>query len=630
MAEPIGGLPIRAERLAIVGLACRVPGASTPEQFWQLLIEGRDEITRIPADRREMYDGVAAATDVSAAAQWGGFLPDLDRFDPDFFNISPAEAPFIDPQQRLFLQVAWECLEDAGIVPSQLAGSRTGVFVGQATHDHAMLWGTQSRHAGPYSNPGYSHAVTANRISYLLDLHGPSLAVDTACSSSLVAVHLAAQSIAAGECDSALVGGVSVLLSASPQVGAARLTALAIDGRCRAFDAAGSGYVRSEGAGAVMVKRLRDAERDGDFIYAVIESTVMNQDGRTNGLTAPSGRAQTALISSAIIGARLRPADVDYVEAHGTGTPLGDPIEARALGTALAERDRPLLIGSAKANVGHLEAAAGITGLIKVALMLRHRLVPPTPHFTKPNPLIDMRRLRLVVPTTVMDWPDTGRRAVAGVSSFGFGGTNAHVVLSGIEPRPAQRHAEPAHDEPVLFALSGRRAEAVRSLAAAHLATVATADGWSELAARAAATQHHRAHHNHRAAVVGDRLDDIVAQLTDLADGRATTHQTTGRRAPRLAFIYSGHGSQWEEMGRELLDRDAAFTDAVDTCDHALTPTLGWSVAAVLRGHQSVDLDDIAVSQPFEHEVDLEGVVDVRRAGGARDRAGRGRRAQHG
>ncbi|MGW6940712.1 type I polyketide synthase [Streptomyces xanthophaeus] len=608
----------RAEPVAVVGLGCRVPGADSPQALWQLLREGRDEITGIPPEREAFAAAVRAAGDRATGAQWGGFLPDVDRWDPEFFGISAAEAARMDPQQALALEVAWRAFEDAGIVVADRAGSRTGVFIGQATHDYAMTVGDRpGAAAGPFTNPGISHAVTASRLSYLWDLRGPALSVDTACSSSLVAVHLAVQSLLAGECDLALAGGVNALLSPVPQLGAAGLTALAADGRCRTFDAAGQGYVRAEGAGAVVLRRLSDAVAAGDHVHAVIRATGVNQDGRTNGLTAPSGRAQSELIGATLRRAQVASAEeLGYVELHGTGTPLGDPIEARALATGvaaglgdgrgdgLADPDRaPLLVGSVKANIGHLEGAAGILGLIKAALVLSHRSVPANPHFTTVNPLIDLDRLGLRVPVEEAPWPEAAR--FAAVSSFGFGGTNAHAVLERAPDRTPVRAKASGTEGPVMLPLSAHDPESLAEVAESWQERIQGAASWDEVRDAARAAAEHRAHLPWRAAVVAADREELLDALKRLASGDRRPQRSAPVAEPRLGFVYSGHGSQWEGMGRELLRTSPAFEQQVTVVDEALAPLLGWSPMAVLAGRQPADLDDIRVTQPLIMTVQL-------------------------
>src|SRR5262245_43159307 len=424
------------EPIAVIGIGCRFPGgANTPDAFWALLDQGRDAVTEVPADRwnsRTFYDPDPAKLG-KTQARWGGFVEGLDRFDPNFFGISPREASRMDPQQRLLLEVAWEALEDGGQVQARLAGSRTAVFVGIASWDYSLVQcGSRDRGGlDVYSNTGGSLSIAANRISYCFDFKGPSAAVDTACSSALVAVHLACQSIRAEGCPLALAGGVNALLLPDWYIGFSRLGMLSPDGRCKAFDARANGFVRSEGAGVVVLKPLAQALADGDRVYAVIRGTAVNQDGRTPGMTVPDQEAQETLLVEACRSAGVAPSKVQYVEAHGTGTLVGDPIEARALGRVLSvgrPAGQSCVIGSVKTNIGHLEAGAGIAGLIKTALALHHRRIPGNLHFDRPNQDIDFDGLRLRVPTCSEPWPASGGPAVAGVRACGFGGQIADVV----------------------------------------------------------------------------------------------------------------------------------------------------------------------------------------------------------
>lgn len=426
------------EPIAVVGIGCRLPGgASSPAAFWQLLRAGTDAIRAVPAERWCPDDVRARAGDMPGlvAARWGGFLDQIDGFDAAFFGITATEAQSMDPQQRLLLEVAWEALEDGGLPPDSLRGSRTGVFVGMSFYDYGVraLYPRDLGRITPYSGTGNTFSIAAGRISYVLGLTGPSIAVDTACSSSLTAVHLACQSLRTGECDMAMAGGVNLIIEPHAGVSLGRMEALASDGRCKPFDAAADGIVRSEGCGVVVLKPLGAALRDGDRVYALIRGSASNQDGRSNGLTAPNGRAQRELIRLALARARVAPADVGFVETHGTGTRLGDPIEVHALGDVLGTgRDpaRPVIIGAAKSNIGHTEACAGIAGLIKAALVVQHGTIPANLHFHQPSPHIDWKRLSVAVAAEPMRWPSSpGVRRIAGVSSFGFSGTNVHVIL---------------------------------------------------------------------------------------------------------------------------------------------------------------------------------------------------------
>jgi phthiocerol/phenolphthiocerol synthesis type-I polyketide synthase D len=421
--------------IAIVGFGCRLPGGThSPSAFWEVLRSGRDVVATVPEGRWDAYrqasSGHAAAVD--GANRNGAFLDDVDGFDTEFFGISPAEAAQMDPQQRILLEVAWEALEHAGMPADALAASRTGVYVGACGDDHGRVTLEDLPSITARTGTGAAMSIIANRLSYALDLRGPSMTVDTACSSSLVALHLARRGLLAGECDTALVGGVNLLLSPAVTINFAESGVLSPDGRCKPFSAAANGYVRSEGCLVVVVRRLDDAVRDGDRILAVVRSTGTNQDGRSNGLMAPNPAAQEALIREVWEDSGLDPDAAGYLEAHGTGTEVGDAIEASALGAALGRRrpaGSPLRIGSVKSNLGHLEGAAGLAGLVKCALTLHHGLVPATLHHTAPHPRIPFAELNLAVADRSVAWPRGDRPRAAGVSSFGFGGTNAHAVL---------------------------------------------------------------------------------------------------------------------------------------------------------------------------------------------------------
>lgn len=427
-------LSTESDAIAIIGMGCRFPGAEDLAAFWHLLSIGGDAISDVPAERQsnaELYVP-EVGTPNKGNTRWGGFLAQVDAFDARFFGISPREAEQLDPQQRLLLEVAWEVFEQAGINPNKLAGSATGVFVGISGYDYALLVASDAQPMDAYAGTGNAHSAAANRLSYTFDFRGPSIAVDTACSSSLVAVHQACQSLRLGECSLALVGGVNVLLAPEPTIAFSQAHMIAPDGRCKTFDAAADGYVRSEGCGLVLLKPLSQALHDGDRVLAVLRGSAVNQDGASNGLTAPNGLAQEAVLRQALATAHVHPAQVSYVETHGTGTMLGDPIEVQALKTVLMQdrsTDQPCVLGAVKSNIGHLEAAAGIAGLIKTVLCLGHQEIPPNLHFRHLNPYIHLSGTPFLIPTQKYPWPSSSVPRFAGVSSFGFGGTNAHVVL---------------------------------------------------------------------------------------------------------------------------------------------------------------------------------------------------------
>src|SRR5437762_12464895 len=436
------------DRIAIIGIGCRFPGGvNDAESFWKLLLGRKDAVSEVPSDRwniERYYDpepGIAGKTFVKRA----GFLDQIDKFDPQFFGISPREAPYVDPQHRLLLETAWEAIENAGVVLDLEKGSDIGVFVGISHNDYQGMQSTASDHFGiaPHTATAIAHSIAANRISYCLNLRGPSVAMDTACSSALTAIHTACEHIWAGRGDTALAGGVTVMITPGGFIGFSQASMLSPDGRCAAFDASASGFVRGEGAGMVLLKRLSRAIEDGDPIQGVIVGTAMNQDGHTNGISLPSAEAQTRLVQDACKDAGVLPVQIAFVEAHGTGTAVGDPIEAHALAEALCkDRSAPLPIGSVKTNLGHLETAAGVAGLVKAMLVLQHREIPASLHFTSPNPHIDFDKLKLRVPTDLEPFPETEGERLAGVNSFGFGGANAHVILTEPPSIPQADHAE--------------------------------------------------------------------------------------------------------------------------------------------------------------------------------------------
>ncbi|EJZ05585.1 type I polyketide synthase, partial [Mycolicibacterium vaccae] len=439
-----------APRFAIIGYAARFPGAPDADSYWEVLREGRDAISEVPADRWDVDDFFDPEPGVpgKVVTRRAGFVDDVSGFDAPFFGMSTREVRLMDPQHRLLLETAWRAVEHSGTSPTSLANSNTGVFVGLATHDYLGMASDELTYPEieAYMAIGTSSAAAAGRISYRLGLQGPAVAVDTACSSSLVAIHQACQALQLGECDMALAGGANVLLTPATMITFSSAHMLAPDGRCKTFDAAADGYVRGEGCGVIVIKRLEDAVADGDRIRAVIRGSAVNQDGASGGLTVPNGVAQQQVIADALRRAGVEPADVGYLEAHGTGTSLGDPIEVQAAGAVLGagrEPGRPLLIGSAKTNIGHLEAAAGIAGVLKVVLALEHATLPKHLNFEKPSPHIPWDRLAVQVVEETTPWERTDRPRIAGVSSFGFAGTNAHVILEEAPDYPAAPTGQP-------------------------------------------------------------------------------------------------------------------------------------------------------------------------------------------
>lgn len=595
--------------IAIVGIGCRLPGGVRgPKSFWALLMQGVDAITEIPADRwnREAFFAGEPGKPGTIQTRWGGFLGDIDQFDPHFFGISPREAARMDPQQRLLLEVAWEALEDGGQVLERWAGSRAGVFVGVSSWDYALAQ-TSWRDYGTidvHTSTGTTSSIAANRISYCFDFRGTSLAVDTACSSALTAVHLACQSIWVEGCPLALAGGVNLLLMPDGYVGFSRLGMLSPHGRCRAFAADGDGYVRSEGAGMVVLKPLAQAQQDGDRIYAVIRGTAANQDGRTPGLTVPNQAAQEALLRQACVNAGVEPGRIAFVEAHGTGTPVGDPIEARALGNVLATGrapDRPCWLGSVKTNIGHLEAGSGIAGLIKTALALRQRCWPANLHFDRPNPNIDFAGLMLRVPVHCQPFLANEAPALAGVNSFGFGGSNAHVILEEWPAVPLPTRGACERSE--LVTLSARSANALPALAQEWRDLVARCPADVTLYDLAAQAASRRSQHAQRLTMVAQSKDDLLQQLTAAAGKPMAARQDPAHlpqaQRPRLAYVFSGQGPQWWAMGRQLLETEPVFRDIIRRCDTLLRPLGGWSLVEELtRAEQDTRLSETAIAQP--------------------------------
>ncbi len=595
---------MESEPIAIIGIGCRFPGSSGPQEFWNAIRDGIDAITEVPVDRfnlNEVYDSDSTLAG-KINTRWGGFVEQVDGFDPQFFGISPREAARMDPQQRLLLEVTWEALEDAGQVAEKLAGSQTGVFVGISNNDYGRIQFSDLSRIDAYAGTGNALSIAANRISYLLDFRGPSIAIDTACSSSLVAVHLACASLRNGESTLAVAGGVNLILSPAITMNFTKAGVMAPDGRCKTFDSGANGYVRSEGAGLVVLKPLSRAIADKDTIYGVIRGSAVNQDGRSNGLMAPNRLAQEEVLREAYRRAGVSPGDVQYVEAHGTGTLLGDPIEARALGRVLADGRAPgqlCAIGSVKTNIGHCEAAAGVAGLIKVALALKHSEIPASLHFQEPNPHIPFDELPIRVQTKPGPWSADSGPALAGVSSFGFGGTNAHVVLQQApESRSKNREASPSKSC-YLLPLSARSPEALQAVARTYQQFLASSEiSLHDICYSASAR---RGHHDYRLSVTGNSSDQLVEGLAAFLKGETFAGLSSGHKAlvgrRKLVFVFSGQGSQWFGMGRTLLHREPVFREVIERCALALRPHTDWSLIAELAA-----IDD---SQSRLNEVDV-------------------------
>lgn len=604
-AAPIAAAPARqaSEPIAIVGLTCRVPGASDARAFWSLLSDGRDTVGEVPADRWDpdrFYDPEGRRPGTTRS-RWGGFLDDVTRFDARFFGISAGEAARMDPQQRLLLEETWHALEDAGIPPRRLRGARVGVYIGISTGEYGHAQMRDPDAVDALTPTGGALSIAANRISYAYDFRGPSVAVDTACSSSLVALHLAVRALRGSECDTAVVGGVNVLLGPEITIGLSAAGMMAADGRCKPFDASADGYVRGEGCVVAVLRPLRDAVRDGDRVYAVVAGTAVNQDGHSNGLTAPSPAAQEEVIAAACADAGVDPADVSYVECHGTGTYLGDPIEARSIGSVLGlapGRSAECVIGSMKSNVGHLEAAAGMAGVAKTALALHHGVIPASLHYTEPNPGIDFAGWRLRVADRTRPWPGAGERT-AGVSSFGFGGTNAHAVLS-TAPAGPSTPATPAVDDAGVHVvpLAARSERALRAQAAAWAECVEAAEpAVAEVAAAAA----RRADGPYRAAVHAAGRTELTAGLRRVAGAE----RGASPARPRVVFAFTGQGEQWPGMGRELMRSEPLFASVLRRCDEIVRASAGWSILAALEDSAGHALDDTDYAQPVVAAVQI-------------------------
>jgi len=598
------------EPIAVIGLSCRFPGAENPERYWELLAAGMDAVSERPAGRwpKEMLDDDDVVGE--QGSRWGGFLSTVDTFDPLFFSLAPREAAGMDPQQRLFLEVCWEALENAGIAADKLNGHPTGVFAGACTNDYwnLQLRGGDLAAVGTHFASGIAHSIITGRISYLLGLTGPSISIDTACSSSLTAIHLACQAIRNGECDMALAGGVSTILLPDIAVAYARSGMAAADGRCKVFDASADGFVRGEGCGVVVLKRLSKAIADGDIIHALIRGSALNQDGASSSMTAPSGPAQEAVIRSALKAAGLKPGDVGYVEAHGTGTVLGDPIELQAIGAALGPGRAPgddVLVGSVKSNFGHLEASAGVAGLIKIILSMQHGAIPASLHFKTPNPMIPWDQLPVRVPTALTPWKAPAGSRVAGISGFGFSGTNAHLIVSDAPvAQPVSADHETGRERPThLIALSAPTETGLRAVAAQLAAHVASHPEQS-IADIAHTTNVGRAHFRNRATFVVDPRADVAARLRGFAAGEeqlGVTHgQIQSTDGPRILFLFSGQGSQYVDMGRRLYETQPTFRRAIEECDELLWTELEPRALQVLypSAGQSSRIDETAYTQP--------------------------------
>ncbi|MGA2031843.1 MAG: SDR family NAD(P)-dependent oxidoreductase, partial [Thermoguttaceae bacterium] len=604
-----------AEPIAIVGMACRFPGAADLDAYWRLILDGREATGEIPPSRWNADEFYDASGELSGkmSSRWGGFVDDVDQFDPLFFGITPREARKMDPQQRLLLEVAWEALEQGGIAPERLSGSATGVFIGIGGTDYSKFASQMSNYfqqLDPHVGTGNALSIAANRISYILDLKGPSLAIDTACSSGLVGVHLAVRSLRQRECNAALAGGVNLILTPETMIAFSKARMLSADGHCRPFDSRANGYVRGEGCAIVVLKRLTDAVRDGDNVFAVIRGTAVNQDGRTSGITAPNGLSQQAVIRTALADAGLSAERISYIEAHGTGTPLGDPIEIQSLGKLFAKRtptDPPCYVTSVKANIGHTETVSGVAGLLKVVLMLQHGQVPPQLHLEQLNPNISLAGTRLVIPTKALPWRPGGEATrVAGISSFGFGGTNAHVI---VEEAAAAEAAAVSADRPLhLLTLSAKTETALRTLAGRYAQRLQALESESSdprlLANFCYTANAGRTHFNHRLTIAADTPEQLRTRLSALAEGQSPQGVKSGQvriaLRPKVGMLFTGQGSQYVGMGRTLFDTHPVFRQTLQQCQEILRSELEEPLLSVLypEGGRPSPLDSTAYTQP--------------------------------
>lgn len=561
------------ESIAIIGMGCRFPGATNPESFWELLRDGKDAIAQVPQDRWNVDEFYHPHPDTPGKMNTcrGGFLNNVDQFDAEFFGMSADETEHTDPQQRLFLEVAWEALENAGIAPTTLRGSQTGVFIGLCTIDYHRLLYRDFDRISCHSGIGTTPCITANRLSYCLDLHGPSMAVDAACSSSLVTVHLACQSLRSGESDLCLAGGVNLILSPDSTISSARTRMLSPSGICKTFDAQADGYVRGEGCGVVVLKRLSDALRDGDSILALIRGSAVNQDGLSSSISAPNGRAQEAVIRQAIKNAQVQPTDIDYVDAHAVGTALGDAVEFQAIKNVLSANrslNQRCWVGSVKPNIGHLEAAAGMSALIKVVLALQHEKIPPHLHLKQLNPYISLKNTPFSIPTEPVPWTRGEKSRLASVSAFGFGGTNGYVI---VEEAPVSRPMTmiQTEDSPYLFTLSAKCDRALKELAQRYATFLSDSPDVS-LRDVCLTTNQGRSHFSHRLGIVSNSISQLRQQLQQWLtnhDGEGVFQgEVKGRKRPKIAFLFPHENPHDRKLASIGFFREKVFGEAFTRC----------------------------------------------------------------
>jgi len=596
------------EPIAIIGLGSRFPGASNSNEFWNLLTNNIDGISEVPADRwdPDQHYNPDPAVPGKMITKEGGFLEHVDLFDADFFGISPREAVHIDPQQRLMLEVSWEALEHAGKTMNTVSGSRTGVFVGISSNDYSRIQNMAFEKINPWAGTGNAFSIAANRLSYFYDFRGPSLAIDTACSSSLVSVHTACQSLRDGDCDMALAGGVNLILSPEVTITFSQARMMAANGRCKTFDASADGYGRGEGAGIVVMKRLSEAQRDKDNILAVINGSAINQDGRSNGITAPNSLAQQAVIREALDNADLAPDQIQYIETHGTGTPLGDPIEIQSLKKVMMQersKANPLFIGSVKTNIAHLESAAGIASLIKVVLSLQHEQIPAHLHFNEWNPHIQLDEVPMQIVTENKAWTRSDKKRYAGVSAFGFGGTNAHLILEEAPLKPVVSEVETSSDDSIILPFSAQNESGLKELLLHYknyLSRNGSKLGLHQLGYNLA---HRRSHFDHRLGIIASDMNQLKDQINEYINDGQTDSMVYGKRdpnfRPKIAFVFSGQGPQWWGMGRELFEQEPIFRATIERISFLFEEYSGWSLKDELDKSEADNrLDQTEVAQP--------------------------------
>ena len=600
--------------VAIIGMGCRYPGgANSPEEFWRLLCEGFDAITEVPASRFDIdafYDPDPKVPG-KTATRYGGFLSDLDQFDALFFGVSPREAEIMDPQQRVLLEVLWEAFEDSGTLPEQYKGSNTGVFIGMSYSDYEdMMFRTPSQINSIYTNTGGFRSVTPGRLSYIFGFEGPSIIVDNACASSLVAVHLACQSLFSGECDLAVAGGVALVLQPQATISFSQAKMLSPQGRCKFGDETANGFVRSEGAGIVLLKTLERAQEDQDQIHAVICGSAVNNDGQNSpDLKTPSANGQERVILDAFSRAGIPPNQIQYIEAHGTGTRKGDSIETEAIGRVLSQkREEKCVVGSVKSNIGHTEAAAGLAGLIKTVLSLKHKQIPPSLHCKNLNPFIPWDDIPITVPQKLQPWPKHSGPAIAGITSLGINGTNSHVVVQeapSVEDLPASSSSREAH----ILALSAKSEGALKEMAQVYQKLLQEKRGDSySLGDLCYSANVKRTHHSLRLPLAGKTEEDLLEEI-DLflqEENRELSPVEEGMEKPKVVFIFPGQGSQWQGMGKELLRTEPVFREFLEECNEAMKEYVEWSLLDELNSDESLlYLKRIDVIQPTLFAVDV-------------------------